>query len=94
MGGLGSDCVRKEVKEMNSKLWWSYSIESSGLPIPLLNAQQGRLSGEVEHQEDGHCIVTNKGQHADEFPLPTKIPNAKCDLSIAKGDCFFHKIHT
>jgi hypothetical protein len=47
-------------------------VEAPGLAVPLLDAQQRRLSGQVEYKEKRYGVVTHEGQHADELPLPWK----------------------
>lgn len=69
-------------------------VETSALAIPLLDAVQRTLAGQVEHEENGHSIVTHKGQHVDEFTLTTQIPNGKGDFSIPDRNCLLHKVDT
>ena len=69
-----------------------YLVESPRLAVPLLDAVECRFSGEVKHEEDGHCIVADEGQHVDEFALATEIPNREGDCCPPHGDCFFHEV--
>lgn len=67
-------------------------VESSPLAIPLLDAVQRALAGQVEHEQDGHGIVTHERQHIDELALAAKIPDAEGDLGIADADGLFHEV--
>ena len=67
-------------------------VEASALAIPLLDAVQRALPRQIEHEEDGHCVIADERQHVDELSLSTKIPNRECDLCVADGDGLFHKI--
>ena len=49
-------------------------VEASALPIPFLNAIQGALASQVEHEQDRNGVVADKGEHVDEFALTTQIP--------------------
>lgn len=46
--------VFRSNEERNSCL-----IETSSLPIPLLDRIKGALAGEVEHEEDGNSVITD-----------------------------------
>ena len=46
-------------------------IESTALAIPFLNGVEGALSGEVEHEQNGHGIIANQRQHVDKLALAT-----------------------
>lgn len=67
-------------------------VESSPLAIPLLDAVQRALAGQVEHEEDGHGVVTHERQHIDELALAAKIPDAESDLGVADADGLFHEV--
>lgn len=49
-------------------------VETATLAIPLLDAVQGALSCEVEHEEDGDCVIADERQHVDKFALASEIP--------------------
>lgn len=61
---LGSD------QERNRSL-----IETSSLPVPFFDRIECAFPCEIEHEEDGNGIVADEGQHVDELPLPTQIPD-------------------
>ena len=58
-------------------------VEASSLSVPFLDTVQGRFAGEVEHEEDSHCIIADEREHIDELSLPTEIPYGECDFSVA-----------
>lgn len=49
----------------------AHFVETPGLTIPLLHAVQRRFSCQIKHEKDGDCIITDEGQHRDEFALAT-----------------------
>lgn len=67
-------------------------VESSPLTIPLLDAVQRALAGQVEHKQDGHGIVAHERQHIDELALAAKIPDAEGNLGVADADGLFHEV--
>lgn len=62
--------------------WNSSLVESSSLSIPLLDTVQRTLPCQVKHEQYRDRIIADQGQHVDEFPLSTKIPDRECYLSI------------
>ena len=36
-------------------------VESSPLSIPLFDGIKCTFPGEVEHEQDGHCVIADKG---------------------------------
>ncbi len=62
--------VLRSNEERNGSL-----VETSSLPIPLLDRIKGALAGEVEHEENGNSVVTDQWQHVDELPLTAEIPD-------------------
>lgn len=69
-------------------------IESPALSVPLLNAVEGALPREVEHEENGHGVVAHQGQHIHKLPLAAKVPDGEGDLGIADGDGLLHEVDT
>lgn len=67
-------------------------VEAPALAVPLLDAIQCALARQVEHEQDSDGIVTDEGEHVDEFALATEIPDGKGDFSVADGDGLFHKV--
>lgn len=41
--------------------WDGGLVEAAALTIPLLDAIEGTLAGQVEHKEDGDGVVTDQG---------------------------------
>lgn len=58
-------------------------VETAALPVPLLDAVQGALSCEVEHEEDGDCVVADEGQHIDKLALASEIPYREGDFCVS-----------
>lgn len=44
-------------------------VKTPGLPVPLFDTVQRRLACQIEHEQDGDCIVGYEGEHRDEFSL-------------------------
>jgi len=76
------------------KNWDCCLVEPSPLSIPLLDAIQCTLAGEIKHEEDGNCVVAHERQHVDKLSLATEIPDRKGDFRVTDGDCLFHEIDT
>lgn len=74
--------------------WDGGFIKTTALAIPLLDGVQGALPSEIEHEEDGHGVVTHKRQHVHKLALTTQIPDGKCDFGVANRDGLFHKVDT
>jgi len=67
-------------------------VEAPSLSVPLFDAVQCAFSSQVEHEEDGNSIVADQREHVDKLSLTTKIPDGECDLCVAYGNSFLHKI--
>lgn len=80
---LGTD------KERDSRL-----VETSSLPIPLLDGIEGALAGQIEHEEDGDSIVADEGQHVDKLALTAKIPDGEGDFRVSDAYGLFHEVDT
>ena len=50
-------------------------VEAPTLAVPFLDGVQCTLAGKVEHEQNGHGVVANEGQHVDKLALATEIPN-------------------
>lgn len=72
--------------------WYGGLVKASSLAIPFLDRVQGALAGEVEHEEDGHGVVADKGKHVDELALASKIPDGEGDLGVPDGDGLLHEV--
>lgn len=51
--------------------WDGSLIETTALAIPLLDRVEGALASEVEHEQNGHGVIANQGQHVDKLALAT-----------------------
>ena len=67
-------------------------VEAAALAVPLLDAVQGALPGQVEHEEDGDGVVADEGQHVDELALAAEVPDAEGDLGVADADGLLHEV--
>lgn len=74
--------------------WDGRLVEPAPLAIPLFDAIQCTLAGEIKHEENGDCVVAHKRQHVDKLSLTTEIPDRKGDFRVADRDCLFHEIDT
>lgn len=72
--------------------WNGSLVESSTLPVPLLDGVESALTREIKHEENGDGVVADKGEHVDELALSTQIPDGEGDFSVPDGDCFFHEV--
>jgi hypothetical protein len=68
-------------------------VEASSLPVPLFDAVEGRLSCQVEHEENGNGVIADQGKHVDELPLATQIPDGEGDFGVADANCLLHEVH-
>ena len=68
-------------------------VESSSLPIPLLDTIEGAFPCQVEHEQDSHSIIANQRQHVYEFSLSSQIPDRERNLRIAYADGLLHEVH-
>ena len=73
--------------------WDGGLVEAAALSVPLFDAVEGGFAREVEHEEDGNCVVADEGQHVDEFALSAKIPDAEGDFGVADANRLLHEIH-
>ena len=55
--------------------WNGGLVEAPALTVPLFDGVECALAGQVEHEEDCDGIITDKGQHVDEFALTAQIPD-------------------
>jgi hypothetical protein len=51
--------------------WYRCLVEATSLAVPLLDGVQCALPRQVEHEQYGHSIVANQGQHVYELALAT-----------------------
>lgn len=58
-------------------------VEAPGLPVPFLDAVEGALTCEVEHEQNCDGVVAHERKHIHEFPLAAEVPDRECDFSIA-----------
>ena len=49
----------------------THLVESSSLPVPLLDAVECMFLGEVKHEKNGDGIVRDEWEHGDELSLAT-----------------------
>jgi len=47
----------------------AHLVKPPSLPVPLFDTVQRRLACQVEHEQDGHCVVGDEREHGDEFSL-------------------------
>lgn len=81
--------VLRTDEERNSRF-----VEATALPVPFLDGIQCAFAGKIKHEQYGHCVIANKGEHVDEFSLAAEIPDRECDFRIADGDGFLHEVDT
>ena len=67
-------------------------VEAAALPVPFLDAVKCRFAREVEHEQDGYCVIAYERKHVDEFALSAQIPDAEGDFGIADADCLLHEV--
>ena len=68
-------------------------VEAAALSVPLFDAVEGGFAREIEHEEDGDCVVADEGQHVDEFALSTQIPDAEGDFGVPDANRLLHEVH-
>lgn len=76
-------------KERNGGL-----VETSPLAIPFFDGVESALTGKIEHEENGDCIVADQRQHIDKLALAAEVPDGECYFRISNADCLFHKVDT
>ena len=68
-------------------------VEAPTLPVPLFDRVERALPRQVKHEENGHGVVANQGQHVDKLTLAAEVPNRKGDFSVSYGDGLLHEVH-
>ena len=69
-------------------------VEAATLAIPLLYRIEGALACEVEHEQNGNCIVTDQRKHINELALSAQIPNRECNFCIPNRNSLLHEVDT
>ena len=77
-----------------NKEWDRRLVKPSPLPIPLFNAVKSTLPSQIEHEQDGHRVIADEGEHVDKFSLTSEIPDREGDFRVSNGYSFLHKVHT
>jgi hypothetical protein len=85
--------VDKVVIFSANKEWNGCLVEASSLSIPLFDAIKGALPSQIEHEQDGHGIIADEGQHVDKFSLTSKIPDREGDFCVADRYRLLHEVH-
>jgi hypothetical protein len=67
-------------------------VEAATLSVPLFDAVESRLPGQVEHEEDRDRIIADQWQHVDEFSLPTQIPYREGDFRVSDRYGLLHEV--
>jgi hypothetical protein len=63
------------------------------LAIPFFDRIESRFPGEIEHEEQGHGVIADEGQHVHKLSLATEIPYRERYCRPPHRDGLFHEIN-
>lgn len=67
-------------------------IEAATLTVPFLDRIKRALACEVEHKQNGNCIVADQRKHINKLALSAQIPDRECDFCITNRNGLLHEI--